>query len=125
MAESVWKDLQLRTGETAPRVLICFRVPVRDNFNSDEVRKLLAQQGYVRILHEEEDAIEVIQDRLRLTPDKRGRASDADRQWILEGEGEWDDGVWYGIRRFFDWLKGRAYKMHVRVLLSRYRACWW
>ena len=42
--------------------------------------------------------------------------------WVLEGEGEWEDRVWYGIRRFFAWLEGRAYKMHVRVLLSRYRS---
>ena len=31
-------------------------------------------------------------------------------------------GVWYGVRRFFRWLEGRSYKMHIRVLLSRYRA---
>jgi excinuclease ABC subunit A len=48
--------------------------------------------------------------------------TDADRAWVLEGEGEWEDRVWYGIRRFFGWLEGRAYKMHVRVLLSRYRS---
>ena len=47
---------------------------------------------------------------------------DETREWVLEGEGDWDDGVWYGIRRFFNWLEGRAYKMHIRVLLSRYRA---
>ena len=29
---------------------------------------------------------------------------------------------WYGVKRFFDWLETKAYKMHVRVLLSRYRA---
>jgi excinuclease ABC subunit A len=28
---------------------------------------------------------------------------------------------WYGLRGFFAWLEGRTYKMHVRVLLSRYR----
>src|SRR5207249_3478923 len=27
-----------------------------------------------------------------------------------------------GVQRFFAWLETRAYKMHVRVLLSRYRA---
>ncbi len=48
--------------------------------------------------------------------------SDADRTWVLEGEGEWEERAWYGIRRFFAWLEGRAYKMHVRVLLSRYRS---
>ncbi len=31
-------------------------------------------------------------------------------------------GVWYGVRRFFEWLESKAYKMHVRVLLSKYRA---
>ncbi|TVQ21734.1 MAG: excinuclease ABC subunit A, partial [Spirochaetaceae bacterium] len=45
-----------------------------------------------------------------------------EREWVLEGEGEWEDGHWYGVRRFFDWLEGRSYKMHIRVLLSRYRA---
>ena len=44
------------------------------------------------------------------------------RAWVIEGEGRWEDGVWYGARRFFAWLETKAYKMHVRVLLSRYRA---
>ena len=44
------------------------------------------------------------------------------RKWVLEGEGPWTKKVWYGARRFFAWLETRAYKMHVRVLLSRYRA---
>ncbi len=44
------------------------------------------------------------------------------RQWVIEGEGRWEDGKWYGVRRFFEWLEGRSYRMHVRVLLSRYRA---
>jgi excinuclease ABC subunit A len=245
--ESIWQELLPCADGAAPRILICFRVPVPDGFSPDEIRSLLAQQGYIRILREEEHRFEVIQDRLRLTPDNRGRAiealeaalarghgevrvypldedgrpaepwrfstglhcpdcdldyrepvpnlfsfnsplgacetcrgfgrtigidwdlvvpdagksliegvlkpiqsdsysevqedlmgfahrrgirtdlpwrdlSDGDRQWVLEGEGDWDEGVWYGIRRFFDWLEGRAYKMHVRVLLSRYRA---
>jgi excinuclease ABC subunit A len=44
------------------------------------------------------------------------------RKWVIEGEGEWTKGVWYGVRRFFAWLETKSYKMHVRVLLSRYRA---
>jgi excinuclease ABC subunit A len=44
------------------------------------------------------------------------------RDWVLEGEGEWKKNVWYGVRRFFKWLETRAYKMHIRVLLSKYRA---
>ena len=44
------------------------------------------------------------------------------RKWVIEGEGPWSKGVWYGAKRFFEWLETRSYKMHVRVLLSRYRA---
>jgi excinuclease ABC subunit A len=44
------------------------------------------------------------------------------RLWVIEGEGAWSKGVWYGAKRFFAWLESRSYKMHVRVLLSRYRA---
>jgi excinuclease ABC subunit A len=44
------------------------------------------------------------------------------RRWVIEGEGDWSKGVWYGAQRFFAWLESRSYKMHVRVLLSRYRA---
>ena len=43
------------------------------------------------------------------------------RQWVLDGEGEWADHKWYGVKRFFTWLETKSYKMHVRVLLSRYR----
>ncbi len=50
---------------------------------------------------------------------KLGRAQ---RDWVIEGEGDWDQGVWYGVKRFFAWLESKAYKMHIRVLLSRYRS---
>ena len=48
--------------------------------------------------------------------------TDADRAWIIHGDGDWEDGVWYGLKRFFAWLESRAYKMHIRVLLSKYRS---
>jgi excinuclease ABC subunit A len=44
------------------------------------------------------------------------------RKWVIEGEGDWNKGVWYGAKRFFAWLETKSYKMHVRVLLSRYRS---
>jgi len=50
------------------------------------------------------------------------------KTWVLEGEPEWVSwrkswpGTWYGVRRFFKWLESKAYKMHIRVLLSKYRA---
>ncbi|WP_368045292.1 excinuclease ABC subunit UvrA [Gilvimarinus algae] len=48
--------------------------------------------------------------------------SEKERDWVIEGEGSWSKGVWYGVREFFDWLESKAYKMHIRVLLSKYRA---
>ncbi|MCE9612401.1 MAG: excinuclease ABC subunit UvrA [Chthoniobacter sp.] len=53
----------------------------------------------------------------------------AEQDWVIYGEnpkaaGEelWKDGLWYGVKGFFDWLEKKSYKMHVRVLLSRYRS---
>src|SRR5882672_7075402 len=54
--------------------------------------------------------------------------SEKEKTWVLEGEPEWQSwrkswpGTWYGVRRFFKWLETKAYKMHIRVLLSKYRA---
>ena len=52
-----------------------------------------------------------------------------DRDWVMFGEspgtsGEelWQQGLWYGVKGFFNWLESKSYKMHVRVLLSRYRS---
>ncbi|WP_373507482.1 excinuclease ABC subunit UvrA, partial [Thiocapsa sp.] len=245
--EGIWEHLVDLPDAADRNVSIAFGVQIPASLDVETVKTLLAQQGYVRILSEDATAIEVIQDRLRLIADHRGRAiealetalarghgrirvypldadrqpgppwrfsadlhcadcdiayadptpsrfsfnspvgacptcrgfgrtigidwslvvpdasksllegaikpiqsdsyseiqedlmgfahrrgiptdlpwrdlTDADRTWIIEGDGEWEAGVWYGLRRFFAWLEGRSYKMHVRVLLSRYRA---
>jgi excinuclease ABC subunit A len=233
-------------SEPAPRAMVSFPVRVPENFSEEEVRALLAAQGYTRVLGRHADTLEVVQDRLRLHPERRDRLVEAleaaldhgrgrlsvdlqtgaanpvrqrfsaelhcpdcdrhyaeprpnlfsfnspvgacatcrgfgriigidyglvvpdpgkslsegairpwqsqsykecqddlegfatlrgipsdlpwreldedQRQWVIEGEGPWEKGVWYGVRRFFDWLESKAYKMHVRVLLSKYRA---
>lgn len=47
------------------------------------------------------------------------------RRFIEEGDPHWSGDwqhQWYGIRRFFEWLETKNYKMHVRVLLARYRS---
>ena len=44
------------------------------------------------------------------------------QRWVIEGNGASGKQRWYGVAGFFTWLEGRAYKMHVRVLLSRYRS---
>ncbi len=54
----------------------------------------------------------------KLTPEQQ--------RWVIEGtpsyrEGQWSK-QWYGVRRFFAYLESKAYKMHIRVLLSKYRS---
>src|SRR4029079_5742048 len=49
----------------------------------------------------------------------------AQRDWVIEGSPHWNGNwkqQWYGIRRFFGYLESKAYKMHIRVLLSKYRS---
>lgn len=45
-----------------------------------------------------------------------------EKRWLVDGEGRMREGLWPGIKRIFEWLESKAYKMHVRVLLSRYRS---
>ena len=51
--------------------------------------------------------------------------SQAQRDWVINGSpnwtGQWNK-QWYGVRRFFEYLESKAYKMHIRVLLSKYRS---
>ncbi|MDN5503348.1 MAG: excinuclease ABC subunit UvrA [Comamonas sp.] len=47
------------------------------------------------------------------------------KDWVIEGSPNWNgkwSQTWYGIRRFFEYLESKAYKMHIRVLLSKYRS---
>jgi excinuclease ABC subunit A len=44
------------------------------------------------------------------------------RDMVFAGEGTWSGGKYPGVRKWFAWLEGRTYKMHVRVLLARYRS---
>ena len=48
------------------------------------------------------------------------------KQWVIGGTPTYKDGQWgkqwYGVARFFEYLESKAYKMHIRVLLSKYRS---
>jgi excinuclease ABC subunit A len=54
----------------------------------------------------------------KLTPEQK--------QWVIGGTPTYKDGQWgkqwYGVARFFEYLESKAYKMHIRVLLSKYRS---
>ena len=47
--------------------------------------------------------------------------SEEHRRLVLDGEGSYRDGDYFGVRGWFRWLEGKSYKMHVRVFLARYR----
>ena len=46
-----------------------------------------------------------------------GELPEEDRAWLWSGGGKFCN-----LDEFFQWLEGRTYKVHVRVLLARYRA---
>ncbi|MEM6600234.1 MAG: excinuclease ABC subunit UvrA, partial [Verrucomicrobiota bacterium] len=47
----------------------------------------------------------------------------AQQKFVIDGEpGEGYENRWYGVKGFFRWLESKTYKVHVRVLLARYRA---
>jgi excinuclease ABC subunit A len=51
------------------------------------------------------------------------RALPAEQQrLVLEGDGSWHKGLFPGVLGWFKWLETKTYKMHVRVLLARYRS---
>ncbi len=53
----------------------------------------------------------------QLTPEQK--------DWVLKGSpnwaGKWNQ-QWYGVKRFFEYLETKSYKMHIRVMLSKYRS---
>ncbi|MGC8829196.1 MAG: excinuclease ABC subunit UvrA [Verrucomicrobiia bacterium] len=51
------------------------------------------------------------------------------QKWVIDGDPDYGidelhrwPRCWYGVKGYFDWLESRSYKMHIRVLLSRYRS---
>ena len=53
----------------------------------------------------------------KLTPEQR--------YWVIDGSPNWNgkwNQQWYGVKRFFTYLESKAYKMHIRVMLSKYRS---
>ena len=53
------------------------------------------------------------------------KLSQEHKDWVIHGsplwKGKWNH-QWYGVKRFFEYLESKSYKMHIRVLLSKYRS---
>ncbi|MCX7946427.1 MAG: excinuclease ABC subunit UvrA [Hydrogenophilus sp.] len=52
--------------------------------------------------------------------------SEEERRWVIEGDEDWEEdggapGRWYGVRRYFEWVERRRYRLAMRALLARYR----
>jgi len=56
------------------------------------------------------------------------KLSETEKNLIINGEPDFKHDTrtppktWYGVKGFFDWMDTKRYKMHVRVLLSKYRS---
>jgi len=62
------------------------------------------------------DLIQACRERGLATDVAWGALSDADRDWVIQG-----DDAWYGVKGYFEWLEGRRYKVQARVAIARYR----
>jgi len=99
-------------------------------------RSLSIRQGVVRVFRGEEFG-ESQKDLLRACAREEididlpfEELPKADQEFVINGEkrsgeytdDDYEDDRWYGVRGFFRWAESKTYKMHMRVLLSRYRA---
>lgn len=106
-------------------------------------RSLSIKQGVVRVFRGQEFG-ESQKDLLRACAREEidinvpfDELPEADQQFVIEGErtvvaarergesysdDDYDNDRWYGVRGFFRWAESQVYKMHMRVLLSRYRS---
>lgn len=49
------------------------------------------------------------------------KLSSKHQNWVIYGDRQ-SGGEWYGVVGFFDWLERKSYRMHVRVMLAKYRS---
>ena len=53
------------------------------------------------------------------------KLTEEQKNWVFKGSPNWNgkwNQHWFGVDRFFEYLESKAYKMHIRVLLSKYRS---
>ena len=53
------------------------------------------------------------------------KLTEEQKNWVYKGSPNWNgkwNQHWFGVDRFFQYLETKAYKMHIRVLLSKYRS---
>ncbi|MDB5849033.1 MAG: excinuclease subunit, partial [Rhodoferax sp.] len=53
------------------------------------------------------------------------KLTEEQKYWVVNGSPNWNgkwNQHWFGVKRFFEYLETKSYKMHIRVLLSKYRS---
>jgi len=94
-------------------------IPDETKSLKDGAIKPIQTPSYVEVQHE----LIAFAKKAKVPIDKPwNKLSKKQQRWVIEGEGDWDEGVWFGVQRFFNWLESKSYKMHIRVLLSKYRS---
>src|SRR5664280_957797 len=85
-AQSIFERLKFETRNPKSEILITFPVPVPKNFTEQEIRDLLAKQGYYKV-EKRGDALEVIQDSLSFADKNRARIVEALEAALKHGNG--------------------------------------
>src|SRR5690625_6150847 len=67
--------------------MVCLPISVPETLSDDAVLQLLNQQGYTRVHSRDGSRVEVVQDRLRLNDDNRGRLTEAVEAALHYGKG--------------------------------------
>jgi len=86
--DGIYTQLMQAIGQASPRLIVTFAIEVPHNFSNDEIKQILAQQGYTRIHREQDSRIEVVQDRVRLDGENRGRLTEALEIALEKGHGQ-------------------------------------
>ncbi|BAU56886.1 excinuclease ABC subunit A [Halorhodospira halochloris] len=77
----------LASVEAERRIAVTFAVEVPDSLSREQLLELLSSQGYTRIYAQEDNRIEVVQDRLRLDSSRRSRLLEALETALDKGRG--------------------------------------
>src|SRR5690606_30262395 len=84
--QSIVEELY-RAWPQGQRLMVCLPITVPESLSDDEVLQLLNQQGYARLHQRAGKRVEVVQDRLRLSEENRGRLTEALEVALRYGKG--------------------------------------
>ncbi|MEL6215961.1 MAG: excinuclease ABC subunit A, partial [Pseudomonadota bacterium] len=83
--QSIWEQTCDQLDNA--RVAIAFKQEIPEQFSVEEMRAFLSQQGYTKILDEQDDHLVVVQDRLRIRESSRDRFFEAVEAAFARGSG--------------------------------------